>query len=258
MKDQLEKQDLDNIQKWFHSELGQELLEAEKRAINRLLPNLFGYFLVEVAINAQMNLAHDSLIGHKIVTSTQLQLGLSDKAVLCEPTELPFEHNSIDVVLLHHSLDFTENPHQVLREANRVLRPGGYLITIGFNPASWWGVRRFCLRKIKAPWQKGQFISQRRLGDWMSLLGLTQVRTLTDYYLPPFVSKKWRNRFTKIQAVGRRSMPKNGAFTVTLARKDVEGITPAKRITFPRKFYTLPVRKPATREQLSERSKNIH
>ncbi len=243
-----------SIQEWFNTELGQELLAAQKRAINRLLPNLFGYYLIEIAVNTDMALSSESLISHKIIVSSKYKLGLTDKAILCEPTELPFAENSVDVVLLHHSLDFTDNPHQVLREANRVLRPGGYLIIVGFNPASWWGVRRYCRRGVKAAWQRGQFISQGRLVDWMSLLGLTQLRCLTDYYLPPFASIKWRRRFAKIQAYGRRSMPKNGAFSVTLARKDIEGISPVKRLLFPRKFYTLPVRKPATREQIRERS----
>ena len=242
------------IQQWFESEVGCEILQAQQRAINRLLPRLFGYYLVEVAVNPNMNLSAESLIGHKVVVSNQHMLGLCDKSIICQPTELPFEHNSIDVVLLHHTLDFTDNPHQVLREAIRVLRPGGHLLVVGFNPASWWGLRRLCCRKIKAPWQRGQFISQGRLVDWTRLLGLTQLRSMTDYYLPPFVSGKWRRRFEKLQAYGRRSMPKNGAFYLSLARKDIEGITPIKRIKFPRKLYTLPVRKPATREQIRERS----
>jgi hypothetical protein len=111
-----------------------------------------------------------------------------------------------------------------------------------------------CRRTVKAPWQQGQFISQGRLADWMNLLGLTQLRCLTDYYLPPFASHKWRRKFEKVQAYGRRSMPKNGAFSVTLARKDVEAMPPVKRLTFRRKFYTLPVRKPATRDQIRETS----
>ncbi|NQZ32327.1 MAG: class I SAM-dependent methyltransferase [Oceanospirillaceae bacterium] len=245
---------VNDIQQWFDSELGGELLDAQKRAINRLLPNLFGYHLVEVAINPNMALCDQSLIGHKVIISEQHQLGLCDRSVLCLATELPFEQNSVDVVLLHHSLDFTENPHQVLREAIRVLRPGGHLLVVGFNPSSWWGLQRVCKRKACTPWSQGQFISQSRLADWMSLLGLTQLRLITDYYLPPIKSRKWRARFEKFQAYGRRSLPKNGAFTVTLARKDVEGMTPVKHIKFSRKFYTLPVRKPATRDLIRERS----
>jgi len=246
--------DIEDIQQWFSSELGCELLQAQKRAIDRLIPNLFGYHLVELSIDPNMALSSHSLIGHKIIIAERFQLGLSDNGVLCEATELPFEHNSIDVVLLHHTLDFTDNPHQVLREAIRILRPGGHIMVVGFNPASWWGVHRFCNKKSSKAWHKGQFISQSRLDDWMSLLGMTQLRMLTDYYVPPFTSKKWRNRCEKMQAYGRRSLPKNGAFSVTLARKDVEGITPVKHIKFARKFYTLPVRKPATRELIRERS----
>lgn len=243
---------INEIQDWFHSDVGQQLLEAEQRAINRLIPKLFGFHLVELTVNPKMDLSAESLIGHRIVVSQEHMLGLSNNTLLCHPTELPFEHNSVDVVLLHHSLDFTENPHQVLREATRILRPGGHLLVLGFNPASWWGLRRLCARNKKVPWLNAQFLSHRRLNDWMSLLGLTELRVMTDFYLPPFVSNTWRKRFEKVQAWGRRSMPKNGAFTVTLARKDIEGVTPVKRIVFPRKLIRLPVRKAATRDQVSE------
>jgi len=248
------KEHLSDLQQWFKSEQGIELLDAQRRSINRLLPNLFGYFLVEIAINTDMQLSSESLVVNKVTVAANHQLGLPDKTVLCDTTELPFEHNSIDVIILHHSLDFTSSPHQVLREAYRVLRPGGHLILIGFNLASWWGVTKICKRKIKAPWQRANFLSQGRLTDWMRLLGLTPVRSLSDYYLPPFVSLKWRKRFQKVQAYGRRSMPKNGAYTVNLARKDIKGMTPITKLKPVNKFYKLQVQKPATREQTRERS----
>ena len=38
---------------------------------------------------------------------------------------LPFESQSIDLVVLPHVLEFSDNPHQVLREVERILRPEG-------------------------------------------------------------------------------------------------------------------------------------
>lgn len=44
--------------------------------------------------------------------------------------QIPLVSNSADVVLARNSLDYVEDPEQVLREARRILRPGGTLIAL--------------------------------------------------------------------------------------------------------------------------------
>jgi SAM-dependent methyltransferase len=56
--------------------------------------------------------------------------------------ELPFASQSLDLVVLPHVLEFAAEPHQVLREVERVLIPEGQVIICGFNPASLWGARQ--------------------------------------------------------------------------------------------------------------------
>jgi SAM-dependent methyltransferase len=41
-----------------------------------------------------------------------------------------------------HALEFHDDPHQILREVERVLIPEGELIITGFNPISIWGLRQ--------------------------------------------------------------------------------------------------------------------
>ena len=65
------------------------------------------------------------------------------------PDFLPIETNSIDLVLLPHILEFSSNPHQILREVQRVLMPEGHVIVCGFNPRSLWGVRGLFGRSIE-------------------------------------------------------------------------------------------------------------
>jgi len=55
-------------------------------------------------------------------------------------TALPFAAASIDLVLLPHVLEFASNPHQVLREVERVLVPEGQVVIAGFNPISLFGL----------------------------------------------------------------------------------------------------------------------
>jgi ubiquinone/menaquinone biosynthesis C-methylase UbiE len=56
--------------------------------------------------------------------------------------ELPFATQSLDLVVLPHVLEFAAEPHQVLREVERVLIPEGQVIICGFNPSSLWGMRQ--------------------------------------------------------------------------------------------------------------------
>lgn len=46
--------------------------------------------------------------------------------------ELPFEEKSFDLVVLHMVLHFAERPHDAVREAARVLRPGGQFFIVDF------------------------------------------------------------------------------------------------------------------------------
>ena len=53
--------------------------------------------------------------------------------VWCDLLDLPFEAQSVDLLVMPHTLEFTSDPHRLLREAERVLMPEGQLIILGFN-----------------------------------------------------------------------------------------------------------------------------
>lgn len=234
------------MREWLEGDIGRELLVEQQAMIEQLLAGAFGYHLLQVGIDPQLALCESSSIRHRLVLAQSLYPGVPANAVVGSAAELPFEHHSLDLVVLHHALDFTDNPHQVLREAARVTRPGGHLIVVGFNPFSWWGLRKLMARKPQAPWQSGQFIGPRRLLDWCQLLGLTELESLTGGFLGPFSLNR------KLQSYQQRWLPSSGAVFALLVRKDEESMTPIRRLRFKRRFIALPVTKPATRGQLSE------
>ncbi len=59
-------------------------------------------------------------------------------SVLAEETELPIETNSVDRVLLVHSLEFAELPKSNLQEIFRILKSNGRLIVITPNRRGLW------------------------------------------------------------------------------------------------------------------------
>lgn len=85
-----------------------------------------------------------------------------------EPSALPFGTASVDLLILPHVLEFEEDPHQVLREVERVLKPEGRLFVISFNPLSLHGLIQYFPRR-NSFWHFN-FIPHHRILDWMYLL----------------------------------------------------------------------------------------
>ena len=98
-------------------------------------------------------------------------------ALITDFAALPFEANSLDLVVLPHSLELNTDPHATLREVERVLVPEGKVVICCLNPASLWGLRqrrahlyrRLGFGELYLP-DAGEFIGYWRLRDWLRLL----------------------------------------------------------------------------------------
>ncbi|WP_207062130.1 class I SAM-dependent methyltransferase [Motiliproteus sp. SC1-56] len=208
------------VARWFESELGRNLLEAEREQVKTVMPGVFGYHLLQIGVFSDASLCDGANAGHRFLLLPRVELGMPEEAVVGGFDRLPFANDCIDAVVLHHALDFAESPHQLLREAARVLRPGGKLVVVSFNPVSFWGVFRWWRRrKAQPPWQ-AHFIGRHRLNDWLALLGLGRERTLSGFYRPPITSQAWMRRLGFLERWGARYLRNQGAFLVTIASKE--------------------------------------
>ena len=126
-------------------------------------------------------------------------------------------------MLLPHTLEFTDYPHQILREVARVLRPEGHVIIAGFNPWSLWGARRVFGRKQRYPWS-GHFINLPRMKDWLALLGFEISGGQMACYVPPCATQKWLDRVAFMEAAGDRWWPIAGGVYFLQAVKRVNGM----------------------------------
>jgi SAM-dependent methyltransferase len=157
---------------WFESPLGARVLREEAALAPVALDNVFGFELLQVG---SWGPARHLLDGARTQHTTLLAPELTDGVTLCAPLDsLPFRSDSIDAIFLPHTLELTEDPYAVLREAERVLTGEGCLMICGFNPFSGWGVRRLFGRYFGRPaFPPGtrRMISERRLRDWVALLG---------------------------------------------------------------------------------------
>lgn len=212
---------------WFSSPPGSLLLTRERDLLEQLLEGLFGYYLVQVGcLGVGAAPLHASRIRTQVVVGAGAGGTQPARFLRGSAERLPIASDSVDVLLLPHTLDFTSDPHQVLREAERVLIPEGRLIVVGFNPLSLWGLwRLFRHRSGRVPWC-GQFISPRRLNDWLRLMGLEQELGLGLMFRPPLTSRRLMERARLLEPTGQRSWPLLGGAYVIQAVKRVSRLTP--------------------------------
>ncbi|HEV7477522.1 MAG TPA: methyltransferase domain-containing protein [Burkholderiales bacterium] len=176
----------------------------------------------------EVDFLRQSRIPHRF--SLALEAGA---AVAADPLQIPLASQSIDLIALPHVLESHDNPHEVLREAERVLMPEGRLVISGFNTASLWRLRQLFISKKRAepPWD-ARFIGLLRLRDWLRVLGFELDGGRFGCYAPPFRSRLWLDRFAFMEKAGARWWPITGGIYVVRAVKRVAGmrlITPAWR-----------------------------
>lgn len=156
---------------WFETPLGARVLR-EETALGRIaLEDVFGFELLQVGSwGPSRHLLSAARTQHTTLLAPEPAPGVT----LCAPlTALPFASDSIDAVLLPHTLELVEDPYAVLREAERVLCAEGCLLICGFNPWSGWGARRLfahTFRRQAFPPNTRRLLAERRLRDWVALL----------------------------------------------------------------------------------------
>lgn len=220
---------------WQQLPAGSELKRALETELASHLQCAFGYHLLSLGDYAHtLDLTGCPVRHHWAVGSAG--------QVRAQPECLPLQSDSIDVALLPLTLEFSPDPHALLREVQRVLIGDGHLVIAGFNPWSLWGARRALagrpLPKKSPPWQ-ARFLSAGRLTDWLKLLDFEVTLTRYHHHLPPLRSETWQRRWRFLDRVGERAWPNRGALYVIAAQKRVLPLTPIRLAK--RRLIALPV-----------------
>jgi SAM-dependent methyltransferase len=215
-----------SLVEWFATDQGRYILDWEAAQFDNAVEDIFGFRAVQVGLPQ-----FETLRSNRI--PFRFALALEPGAVVAaDPFQLPLASQSVDLLTLPHTIEFHGNPHHVLREAERVLRPEGSLVLSGFNTLSLWRLRQvFAGRAAGAPWN-AKFIGLVRLRDWLRLLGFELNGGRFGCYAPPFAHAEWLARFRFMEFAGARWWPIAGGVYVVRAVKRVPGmmlVTPAWR-----------------------------
>jgi SAM-dependent methyltransferase len=263
------------LEGWLQTPAGVYMRAWEQRCLDNLTVDIFGYNAVQIGLPQIDALAAnrmpskwlvdrrvrpESRVSSTLVGASGVDLlagaqphpapAARPVALTCDFTELPFASQSLDLVVLPHVLEFSTDPHQVLREVERVLIPEGQVIICGFNPTSLWGARHLLRRVGGASFlpPTEALITMPRMKDWLKLLNMGASHSHLGCYAPACRTDKWLQRYAFMDNAGPRWWPFFGGVYVIQAIKRVKGmhlIGPA----WAKKSATAPAVVPATNKR---------
>lgn len=213
------------LSEWLAGPLGRSLLAHERLAVAAALECVFGVQCLQVGAWGPEGLFLD-----ETRTQRRVLLGAQDASVAgvrSRPSQLPIRSDSIDALLLPHTLELEDDPHEMLREAYRVLIGEGRLVILGFEPLGSWALRHRLSRGGFPP-GLGRLLSERRLADWLKLLGFEVGPAHRFLYAWPVARLQTGRASATLEGVGRALWPRlSGAYLLT-AIKHVRTLTPMR------------------------------
>src|SRR6267154_357734 len=211
---------------WWSGALGRALLAAESELLGEALEDVFGWELLQIGAwgGARELLAGSRTRRQTIVAAPGFPSGAD---IIGRPSQLAVSSDSVDAVLLPHTLEFASDPYAIVREADRVLVGEGQLLVLGFCPWSLWGMRARWSRSGFPPGMR-RVLSERRLREWLGLLGVEVIATQHYLYLGP-----WSRGLASGEGTGRMlrrglTYPLPSGAYLLRARKRVYTLTPIR------------------------------
>ena len=212
---------------WLNSSLGQTVLTQENRLLSTAARRMHGDTLLWAGVSAgTAGLSRRSMVRHRLfvappgVDPAELKRADSDdmSPLTGELGELPLRNGCIDALVLHHTLELSSDPRAALREATRVLKPGGQMVICAFNKLGLFS----CFRAVAAV--PSDYINPIRLKDWLDVLGFESVvATEHRLYRPPlgldqFDAPRWDSARGLIR---RFALPAGNIFVVHVRKKSL-------------------------------------
>lgn len=219
---------------WQKLPNGEIILDEINLQLANWWPKFFGYHLLKIGALSGFVDSSNCTIKHQVTLYDNKKLDAQivesklKNCIYAEVDDLPLLEHSVDVCVLSHALEFSLDPHHVIREANRVLIPNGYLVITGFNPFSLAGVNKLIpYRRQQSPWRE-RFFSTMRVKDWLQLMGYEILMdkkslhsTLATDISHGVVARNWRK-------LASNYLPSLGSIYTIVAKKRVLPLTPIK------------------------------
>jgi len=232
---------LKHCSSWYKSLAGQTSLVAVDDMCTDIMSEVFGYYAIQTGVlSGQYDLLQNSRIaaGFSLVENSGVDTldrgegaeNKSNYSLISSLEQLPISTDNIDLVVASHVLESSQNPHQVLREIDRILVPEGHCILIGFNPFALSHAGKRLRSGFKRDNNLYKMRSVHRIRDWFSLLGFEVIDVNYLGFRPGLKNKKIFDSLSWLDSLGNYIGPILGSMYVVHAKKQVIAMRPDKKV----------------------------
>ncbi|MEO8401415.1 MAG: class I SAM-dependent methyltransferase [Gammaproteobacteria bacterium] len=212
---------------WLTQFLGHNVLESEKKFLLRALTNYYGKHTLLLGVPLQNDLLKASVTAHQVLLTPMISKTRQIKIIEAELDELPIASGSVDLVLLPHTLEYLDNPRLLLSEACRIVKPEGHIVILGFNPFSFWGLKKMVASNTNLPWSNN-FIQANTVKKWLGLADFELVKQDSFLFRPPVLNHALYRRLKFLEWVGKKCYRPFGGVYVLVAKAKVIPLTPIR------------------------------
>lgn len=215
------------VHEWLRTPLGARLYALERKLVSEALAQVFGWQLLQIGLWGDDDaLIDDARTQRKTVLAWHGERRTNGSVIRSRTDSLAIASDAADAVLLPHTLEYEPDPHEILREAGRVLAGEGTLIVLGFRPFSSWGMRHLFARDGFPP-GLDRLIGERRLRDWLKLLGFEIVDSRRYLFTLPWGAPQPTSH-SFMERTGEALWPLFAGGYLLKARKRVYTLTPIR------------------------------
>ncbi len=215
------------LQNWYDSYEGNLVYQSQYIELKDILPNCFGYHLFQLEGPKNLDWLQNSPIGHKVLGRFEYpELTFEDSQIVIPYDQIPIQENSLDVIILPHSLDFYPDPSYLLKALVAPLMPEGSIIIFGFNPYSLLMIERWF--QCQSLFEKCNFLSSSNICKMLqeNQCEIEQVKTFA--FRPLLKNKSAMKKLRFLETLGSTCCPSLGCIYMIVARKRVETLTPLR------------------------------
>lgn len=217
-----------DLPSWLRTPLGQRVYALERKIAGEALAQVFGWQLLQIGLwGDDDGLIAEARTQRKSILAWHGSRPADRPAPIRSRTDaLAIASDSLDAVVLPHTLEYEPEPHEILREVGRILSGEGHLIVFGFRPLSSWGLRHLFAKDGFPPGLE-RMIGERRLRDWLKLLGFEIVDARRFLFTLPWGAAAPSSQ-SFFERAGSHIWPLFAGGYLMKARKRVYTLTPIR------------------------------